>query len=75
MLDFQAFPQRSIVSEDGLDSGFKEVDAAAILYCERFMEFLIDLLSQLPTANKEVYSIPLPSFPSPVILLYTVFCF
>ncbi|KAJ9179582.1 hypothetical protein P3X46_011356 [Hevea brasiliensis] len=59
VLDFQAFPQRSIVSEDGLDSGFKEVDAAAILYCERFMEFLIDLLSQLPTANKELRELAL----------------
>lgn len=27
----------------------REVDEASILYCERFMEFLIDLLSQLPT--------------------------
>lgn len=25
------------------------VDDACVLYCERFMEFLIDLLSQLPT--------------------------
>ncbi|KAF2322428.1 hypothetical protein GH714_016985 [Hevea brasiliensis] len=49
VLDFQVFPQKSSVSEDGLDSGFDEVDDAAVLYCERFMEFLIDLLSQLPT--------------------------
>ncbi|XP_021675199.2 uncharacterized protein LOC110661008 isoform X2 [Hevea brasiliensis] len=49
VLDFQVFPQKSSVSEDGLDSGFEEVDDAAVLYCERFMEFLIDLLSQLPT--------------------------
>ncbi|KAF2323780.1 hypothetical protein GH714_036895 [Hevea brasiliensis] len=41
VLDFQAFPQRSIVSEDGLDSGFKEVDAAAILYCERYLRPLV----------------------------------
>ncbi|RAL47940.1 hypothetical protein DM860_015727 [Cuscuta australis] len=30
-------------------SGFGKVDDACVLYCERFMEFLIDLLSQLPT--------------------------
>nr|XP_043623810.1 RNA helicase aquarius [Erigeron canadensis] len=29
--------------------GFEKVNEASILYCERFMEFLIDLLSQLPT--------------------------
>lgn len=27
----------------------KQVDDACLLYCERFMEFLIDMLSQLPT--------------------------
>ncbi|PKA60044.1 Regulator of nonsense transcripts 1 like [Apostasia shenzhenica] len=27
----------------------KQVDDSCVLYCERFMEFLIDLLSQLPT--------------------------
>lgn len=35
---------------DGLaDGNFERVNDASILYCERFMEFLIDLLSQLPT--------------------------
>lgn len=29
--------------------GFDQINEASILYCERFMEFLIDLLSQLPT--------------------------
>ncbi|CAI9278954.1 unnamed protein product [Lactuca saligna] len=29
--------------------GFEQINEASILYCERFMEFLIDLLSQLPT--------------------------
>ncbi|KAH0981776.1 hypothetical protein GBA52_008953 [Prunus armeniaca] len=29
--------------------GLEHVDDACVLYCERFMEFLIDLLSQLPT--------------------------
>ncbi|XP_058096767.1 uncharacterized protein LOC131242257 [Magnolia sinica] len=35
----------------GLDvyNGNEKVDDACVLYCERFMEFLIDLLSQLPT--------------------------
>lgn len=31
------------------DDELVDVDEACILYCERFMEFLIDLLSQLPT--------------------------
>lgn len=26
-----------------------QVDTSKLLYCERFVEFLIDLLSQLPT--------------------------
>ncbi|XP_074312287.1 uncharacterized protein LOC141647837 [Silene latifolia] len=34
---------------ENLDGNFEKVDDACILYCERFMEFLIDLLSQLPT--------------------------
>ncbi|KAG5249967.1 intron-binding protein [Salix suchowensis] len=42
VLDFKVFPQKSSANED-------EIDDAAVLYCERFMEFLIDLLSQLPT--------------------------
>ncbi|KAI3662642.1 hypothetical protein L6452_47055 [Arctium lappa] len=29
--------------------GYEQINEASILYCERFMEFLIDLLSQLPT--------------------------
>ncbi|KAL4580798.1 hypothetical protein LXL04_017004 [Taraxacum kok-saghyz] len=29
--------------------GSEQINEASILYCERFMEFLIDLLSQLPT--------------------------
>ncbi|KAL5700077.1 hypothetical protein ACHQM5_025575 [Ranunculus cassubicifolius] len=37
--------------DDGLDESFgsKHINDACVLYCERFMEFLIDLLSQLPT--------------------------
>ncbi|KAE8671002.1 xanthoxin dehydrogenase-like [Hibiscus syriacus] len=47
-LDHKVFTQKHSVSEDD-DLSLKEVDDASILYCERFMEFLIDLLSQLPT--------------------------
>ncbi|KAJ0840040.1 putative intron-binding protein aquarius [Helianthus annuus] len=36
--------------DEGSDvHGFEKINEASILYCERFMEFLIDLLSQLPT--------------------------
>lgn len=38
------YNEKHISAEDAGD-----VDEASILYCERFMEFLIDLLSQLPT--------------------------
>lgn len=52
ILDSQVFPQRQLSGEndeliDGADFGV--VNDACVLYCERFMEFLIDLLSQLPT--------------------------
>ncbi|KAL5542055.1 hypothetical protein UlMin_009765 [Ulmus minor] len=33
-----------------------QVDDACVLYCERFMEFLIDLLSQLPTRSYNICS-------------------
>lgn len=40
-----------------------QVDDSCVLYCERFMEFLIDLLSQLPTRRylegKKFSSVPL----------------
>lgn len=43
-------PYRSINEDDQLDANrLEHVDDACVLYCERFMEFLIDLLSQLPT--------------------------
>ncbi|XP_078432564.1 P-loop containing nucleoside triphosphate hydrolases superfamily protein [Wolffia australiana] len=48
ILDSKVIPD----NEDGenMNSFDSElVDASCILYCERFMEFLIDLLSQLPT--------------------------
>ena len=51
VLDSTVFSQEH-VNEDNkiIDAyGLKHVDDACVLYCERFMEFLIDLLSQLPT--------------------------
>ncbi|KAJ7534618.1 hypothetical protein O6H91_13G103100 [Diphasiastrum complanatum] len=40
----------SAETNDPLKEGIpSSVDASALLYCERFVEFLIDLLSQLPT--------------------------
>ncbi|XP_052182248.1 uncharacterized protein LOC127794949 [Diospyros lotus] len=50
ILDLKVFPKKHD-NEDGMFAlnGFDGVDDACILYCERFMEFLIDLLSQLPT--------------------------
>ncbi|KAJ4834990.1 hypothetical protein Tsubulata_019278 [Turnera subulata] len=50
VLDFEVFPQNSSPDEDNvIITGFEHINDAAVLYCERFMEFLIDLLSQLPT--------------------------
>ncbi|CAJ1933008.1 unnamed protein product [Sphenostylis stenocarpa] len=52
ILDSQVFPQKQFSSEDDeiFDAtGSRLVNDACVLYCERFMEFLIDLLSQLPT--------------------------
>ncbi|XP_075493440.1 uncharacterized protein LOC142531234 [Primulina tabacum] len=48
----EVFPtkQRNDKDNELVDiTGMNEGDGASILYCERFMEFLIDLLSQLPT--------------------------
>jgi hypothetical protein len=35
--------------ENGAEDSGPSVDPTSLLYCERFAEFLIDLLSQLPT--------------------------
>ncbi|KAH1235389.1 RNA helicase aquarius [Glycine max] len=46
------FPQKQLSGEDNelIDAtGLGLLNDACVLYCERFMEFLIDLLSQLPT--------------------------
>lgn len=39
----------SAVAEAGADSETPPPPRQALLYCERFLEFLVDLLSQLPT--------------------------
>ncbi|KAG5008532.1 hypothetical protein JHK85_027074 [Glycine max] len=52
ILDSQVFPQKQLSGEDNelIDAtGLGLLNDACVLYCERFMEFLIDLLSQLPT--------------------------
>ncbi|KAK4424856.1 RNA helicase aquarius [Sesamum alatum] len=52
VLDSGVFPRKPKNDEDNdlVDvHGSEDVDDACVLYCERFMEFLIDLLSQLPT--------------------------
>ncbi|KAK4379778.1 hypothetical protein RND71_001640 [Anisodus tanguticus] len=49
VLDCKIFPQPNSEVDDGLDITLEGVNDASVLYCERFMEFLIDLLSQLPT--------------------------
>ncbi|XP_010261266.1 PREDICTED: intron-binding protein aquarius [Nelumbo nucifera] len=52
ILDSKVFFQKQIDNQDDHPSdsrGVEQVDDACLLYCERFMEFLIDLLSQLPT--------------------------
>ncbi|KAF6168355.1 hypothetical protein GIB67_018195 [Kingdonia uniflora] len=51
ILDSEVFSTNQSDQENGMiDDAFGlQIDAACLLYCERFMEFLIDLLSQLPT--------------------------
>ncbi|KAL3732608.1 hypothetical protein ACJRO7_029278 [Eucalyptus globulus] len=52
VLDFKVFPQPDDDNgNDGTIGAYSlgRVDDASVLYCERFIEFLIDLLSQLPT--------------------------
>ncbi|KAH9608634.1 hypothetical protein KSS87_011141 [Heliosperma pusillum] len=49
VLNSKVFHNAQPDSENLDDGNFEKVDDACILYCERFMEFLIDLLSQLPT--------------------------
>ncbi|KAH9709891.1 P-loop containing nucleoside triphosphate hydrolases superfamily protein [Citrus sinensis] len=52
VLENEVFVQRHHVNneDDHADANsFLQPNDACVLYCERFMEFLIDLLSQLPT--------------------------
>ncbi|KAM1941559.1 hypothetical protein ACFX13_029122 [Malus domestica] len=49
ILDSKVLPPDPSMNEDDQLAGAMRVDDACVLYCERFMEFLIDLLSQLPT--------------------------
>ncbi|ESW25025.1 hypothetical protein PHAVU_003G001700 [Phaseolus vulgaris] len=52
ILDSQVLPQKQFCGGDDEifdGTGLGLVNDACVLYCERFMEFLIDLLSQLPT--------------------------
>ncbi|XP_058724177.1 uncharacterized protein LOC131595734 isoform X2 [Vicia villosa] len=52
ILDSHVFSQRQLSGEDDEvidETGLWLINDACVLYCERFMEFLIDLLSQLPT--------------------------
>ncbi|KAI8022969.1 RNA helicase aquarius [Camellia lanceoleosa] len=46
VLDLKVFPRKQ---SDNDDDTLDVNGDACVLYCERFMEFLIDLLSQLPT--------------------------
>ncbi|KAI3923590.1 hypothetical protein MKW98_011220 [Papaver atlanticum] len=49
ILDSQVFSHRQPDRGDSQLGGSEQVDNGCVLYRERFMEFLIDLLSQLPT--------------------------
>lgn len=52
MLDSEVFSYKPKEDEDNnlVDGqGSEDINDSCLLYCERFMEFLIDLLSQLPT--------------------------
>ncbi|CAN6486639.1 unnamed protein product [Victoria cruziana] len=49
ILDAKVLIQKQADDEVMQPVDANEVDDASVLYCERFVEFLIDLLSQLPT--------------------------
>ncbi|XP_041993479.1 RNA helicase aquarius-like [Salvia splendens] len=49
VLDSEVFSSIPNEDNDPVAHGSEYVNDACVLYCERFMEFLIDLLSQLPT--------------------------
>ncbi|KAL5542059.1 hypothetical protein UlMin_009769 [Ulmus minor] len=59
ILDSKVFELEHTVDGDGAliaSNNLGQVDDARVLYCERFMEFLIDLLSQLPTRSYNICS-------------------
>uniref|UniRef100_A0A2P2K8C4 RNA helicase aquarius N-terminal domain-containing protein n=1 Tax=Rhizophora mucronata TaxID=61149 RepID=A0A2P2K8C4_RHIMU len=75
VLDFKVFSQKNFVNEDDtLDASIMQIDDAAVLYCERFMEFLIDLLSQLPTRRYTSFVFQ-STFPAFVIFPYSLFLY
>ncbi|KAJ0258773.1 P-loop containing nucleoside triphosphate hydrolases superfamily protein [Hirschfeldia incana] len=48
--EFVEVLDHGVFADEGDDTtGFQVVDDSSVLYCERFMEFLIDMLNQLPT--------------------------
>ncbi|KAF3788553.1 Intron-binding protein aquarius [Nymphaea thermarum] len=49
ILDAEVLAQKQTDDEVMQPVDANEIDDASVLYCERFVEFLIDLLSQLPT--------------------------
>ncbi|KAI3936782.1 hypothetical protein MKW92_043376 [Papaver armeniacum] len=49
ILNSQVFSLKQSDHEDSQLGGIEHVDSGCVLYCERFIEFLIDLLSQLGT--------------------------
>ncbi|XP_057789998.1 uncharacterized protein LOC131006864 [Salvia miltiorrhiza] len=49
VLDSEVFSSNTNEDNNTVTHGSDNVNDASVLYCERFMEFLIDLLSQLPT--------------------------
>ncbi|KAI3938298.1 hypothetical protein MKW92_011944 [Papaver armeniacum] len=53
ILDSQIFPQKQSDHGDNQFGGSEQVGNGFVPYCERFLEFLIDLFSQ--TAHKEVF--------------------
>ena len=46
---FQVLDHGVFADEGDDTAGLQLVDDSSVLYCERFMEFLIDMLNQLPT--------------------------
>lgn len=50
ILDSKVIPSQDGGEESALNEWLSgQIDDSCVLYCERFMEFLIDMLSQLPT--------------------------